>query len=73
MLHIPPTNLLFLVAKQEPYKKKAILNEKYGGIFFGKKSGERASRQTKQKTKRAMEVGRKTREKIVRWNQITAL
>ena len=29
MLHIPPTNLLRLVAKQEPYKRKSLsLNKK---------------------------------------------
>ena len=29
MLHIPPTNLLLLAAKQESYKKSLSLNEKY--------------------------------------------
>ena len=29
MLHIPPTELLFLAAKQKPYKKSPYLNEKY--------------------------------------------
>ena len=27
MLHLPPTNLLLLAAKQEPYKKSLSLNE----------------------------------------------
>ena len=35
MLHIPPTNLLLLAAKQEPYnnKKNPSLNEKYWKNF----------------------------------------
>ena len=38
MLHIPPTNLLLLPAKQEPYKKAYLLS-KILKNFLGKKSG----------------------------------
>ena len=36
MLHIPLTNLLLLVAKQEPYKKSLSVNEKYWKNFLEK-------------------------------------
>ena len=42
-------------------------------FFFWSKTGDWASRQEKDKTERAIGVGRRTREKIVKWNQITAL
>ena len=60
MLHIPPTNLLLLAAKQEPYKK-AYLLAKNIEEFSGKSSEEWTSRQntkdrksnrTRQKNKR---------------------
>ena len=38
-----------------------------------KKSEEWASRQEKDKTDRAMEAGRRRREDIVKWNQMTIL
>ena len=34
MLHIPPTNLFLLAAKQEPHKKSLPLYEKYGTNFL---------------------------------------
>ena len=46
MLHIPPTNLLLLAAKHEPYNK-AYLLMKNTEEFSGKSSEERASRQNK--------------------------
>ena len=46
LLHIPPTNLLLLAAKQEPYKK-AYLLKKNIEEFYGKSLEERTSRQTK--------------------------
>ena len=74
MLYTPPTNLLLLAAKQEPYRK-AYLFTKNGEEFSEKSSGEWASRQKKKedKTERITGLGRKTREEIVKWNQITAL
>ena len=46
MLHIPPTNLLLIAAKQEPYKK-AYLLMKNTEEFSGKSSEEWTSRQKK--------------------------
>ena len=46
MLHIPPTNLLLLAAKQEPYRKSLSLNEKDVNI------GEKSSEAKKEKKKR---------------------
>ena len=61
MLHIPPTNLLLLAAKQEPYKKSLSLNEKYWKNFLEKvqenvpagrkKRHDRKSNRTRQKNK----------------------
>ena len=74
MLHIPPTNCLLLTAKQEPYKKAYLLT-KYIGRIFWKSSGEWTSRQKEKrdKTERVIGLGRRTREEIVKWNQMTAL
>ena len=41
--------------------------------FSGKSSEEWASRQKKDETERVTGLGRKTREEIVKWNQMTAL
>ena len=75
MLHIPPTNLLLLAAKQVQYKKKkkAYLLTKNIEEISGKRSGEWASRQKKDRIERVMGLGRRTREEIVKWNQMTAL
>ena len=72
MLHIPPTNLLLLAAKQDPYKKADLLR-KTVEEFSGKSSGNWTSRQKKDKTERGTVLGRRTREEIVKWNQMTAL
>ena len=42
MLHIPPTNLLLLTAKQEPYKKAYLLTKNIEE-FSGKSLEERAA------------------------------
>ena len=71
MLHIPPTNLLLLAAKQELYKKAYLLTkniEEFYGKF--KRMGQYAE---KDKTERTVRVGRRTREETVKWNQMTAL
>ena len=49
-LYIPPTNLLLLAAKQEPYKK-VYLFEKYGRIFRKKfrRMGQQAEKNIRQK------------------------
>ena len=66
MLHIPPTNLLLLAAKQEPYKKACLLTKNIKEF-----SGKSSSRQ--KKTERVTGVGRRTKEEIAKWNQMTAL
>ena len=55
-LHIPPTNLLLLTAKQEPYKKAYLLTKNIEE-FSGKSSEERTSRQ--KKIERVTELGRR--------------
>ena len=73
MLHIPPTNLLLLTAKQEPYKKAYLLTQNIEE-FSGKSLEERSSRlQEKDMTERVTGLGRRTREEIAKWNQMTAL
>ena len=48
ILHISPTSLLLLAARQEPYKKAYFLTENTEE-FSGKSSGEWASRQGKKR------------------------
>ena len=36
MLHTPPTNLLLLAAKQEPYRKAYLLTKNIGRFFWKK-------------------------------------
>ena len=50
MLHMPPTNLHLLAAKQEPYKKAYVFTKNVEE-FSGKSSGEYSNR-TRQKNKR---------------------
>ena len=76
LLHIPPTNLLLPAAKQEPCQKQAYPSTKNIATFSGeKKSGEWASKQKKNKPERVKGLGKKTktREEIVKWNQMTAI
>ena len=51
MLHIPPTNLLLLAAKHEPYKKANLLTKSIGRIFWSKfkRMDQKAEKQTRQK------------------------
>ena len=73
MLHIPPINLLLLADKPEPYKEAYLLTQNIEE-FCEKSSEEWISRQKKKKkTERVTGLGRRTREEIVKWNQITAL
>ena len=73
MLHIPPTNILFLAANKKPYKKAYLLT-KNTEEFSGKSLKGWTSRQKKKvKTERVLGLGRRTREEIVKWNQMTAL
>ena len=59
-------------AKQEPYQK-SVSQRKILKNFLEKKVGRMGSRKKKDKTERAMGVGRRTREEIVKWNQMTTL
>ena len=72
MLHIPPTNLPPLAAKQAPYKKAYLLT-KNNKEFYGKSLEERTSKQKKIRHKRITGLGRRTRQEIAKWNQMTAL
>ena len=71
-LHIPPTNLLLLAAKQESYKT-AYLFTKNTEEFSKKKFRRKDQQAEKDKIERVTGLGRKTREEIAKWNQMTAL
>ena len=73
MLHILSTNLLLLAAKQEPYKKSLSLDKKYRKNFLEKVQENGPAGRKKDKTERIILLGRRTREEIVKWNQMTAL
>ena len=68
MLHIPPTNLLLLAAKQEPYKKSLSLNEKYWKNFLEKVQQNGPAGRKKDKTERVIGLGKRTTKEMVKWN-----
>ena len=72
MLHIPPTNSLLLTAKLEPYKKAHLLTKNIEE-FSGKKFIRKDQQAEKDKTERVTGLGRRAREEIAKWNQMTAL
>ena len=73
MLHIPPTNILLLAAKQEPYKNVYLLMNNIEDVS-GKKSREwPAGRKKKDETERVTGLSKRRREEMIKWNQITAL
>ena len=72
MLHIPPTNSLLLTAKQEPYKKTYLLTKNIEE-FSAKKFRRKGQQKEEDKTERVTRLGRRTREAIAKWNQMTAL
>ena len=57
MLHIPPTNLLLPAAKQKPFSGKSQEN----------------GPAEKDRMERVTGLSRRTKEEIVKWNQMTAL
>ena len=65
MLYIPPISLL-LAAKQVPYKK-------YERIFWKKFRRMDQLVEQKYKTERVTRLGRRAREGIEKWSQMTAL
>ena len=72
MLHIPPTNSLLFTGKQEPYKKAYLLMKNIEE-FSGKKFRRKGQQAEKDKIERVTGLGRRTREEIAKWNQMTAL
>ena len=72
MLHIPLTNCLLLTAKQEPYKKAYLLSKNIEE-FSGKKFRRKGQQAEKDKTERVTRLGRRKKEEIAKWNQMTAL
>ena len=73
-LHIAPINLFPLAAKQEPYKKAYLLMKNIEKKFWRKvrRMGQQAHTE-KAKTETVTVLGRRTREEIAKWNQMTAL
>ena len=71
-LHIPPINLLPLAAKQESYNKAYLLTKNIEE-FSGKKFKRKDQQAEKDKIERVTGLGRRTREEIAKWNQMTAL
>ena len=74
MLHIPPTNLLLLAAKQEPYKKDYLLMKILEEFLEkGQENGpeSRRKKNPNNKTERVTGLSQRTRQEM--WNQMTAL
>ena len=65
MLHISPTSLLLLAAKQEPFKKAYLLTINIEELC-GEKSQENAPAGKKTMRERATGLGRRTREETVK-------
>ena len=72
MLHIPPTSSLLLTAKQEPYKKAYLLTKNIEE-FSGKKIRRKGQQAENDKAETVTGLGRRTREEIAKWNQMTVL
>ena len=70
---IPPPNLLLLAAKQEPYTKAYLLMKNIWNIFPETVQENGPASRKKDQTERVIGLGRRTREEIVKWNQMTAL
>ena len=72
MLHIPPTNLL-LLAVNRSHGKKPISSQKVLKNFLQKVQENGLAGRKKDKTERVTGLGRRTRDELVKWNQMTAL
>ena len=68
MLHIPPTNLPRLAAKQELYKKAYLLTKKYWKSFLEKVRENGPAGRKQDKTERVLGLGRRTRKETVTWD-----
>ena len=73
MLHMPPTSLFLLAVEQEPNRKAYLLTKNIGRIFWKKVQRNGPAGRKKDKTEKVSGLGRRTREEIVKWNQMTAL
>ena len=69
MFHIPPTNLLLLADKQEPYKKAYLLTKNIEEFFWKKVQKNGPGDKKKKKDRKS----NRTREETAKWNQMTAL
>ena len=72
-LHIPTTKHHLLAATQKLYQKAYLLVKSTEDFFLAKSQENGPVGRIKDKTERAMGVGRRTREEIVRLHQMTAL
>ena len=74
ILHKPPTSILLLAAELEPYRKAYLLTKQNKNWKnFLEKVQKKGPAGKKDKTERVTRLGRRTREEIVKWNQMTAL
>ena len=71
MLHIPPTNLLLLAAKQEPYKKPISQRKIFNN--FLEKVQKKGPADRKRSDRKGNRTRQKKREQIAKWHQMTAL
>ena len=69
--HRPTYFLVLLAAKQEPYKIAYLLTKKIEE--FSWKKFRRMDQQAEKKIETVTGLGRRTREDIAKWNQVTAL
>ena len=70
-LHKPPTNLLLPAAKQESYKNDYLFTKNIEE--FSEKKFRRKDQQAEmEKIEKVTGLGRRTREEIAKWNQMTA-
>ena len=69
--------IYLLAVKQEAYQKASLLIQNMEEFFGEKKKSQENGpvdrRKKKDQTERAVRVGRRTRQRIVKWNQMTVL
>ena len=67
-----PTYFSRLLNSKHTHKKAYLFTKNIGGIFW-KKFSRMDQQAEKDKTERVTGLGRRTREEIAKWNQMTAL
>ena len=67
------TDRLLLAAKHEPYKKAYLLTKNIEEFFWKKFRRKDQQAKKRDKLERVTGLGRRTREEIAKWNQMTAL